>query len=285
MKVLRQILSEAADLLELNGIDNAKIDAWLLLEHVCQISKVDYYKDPNMTVSLEKANEYMDLVKRRSSRIPVQHIIGTQEFMGLFFKVNENVLIPRQETEILVERVIQIVKKEGYSSVLDMCTGSGCIITSVAKNTHLKRAVAVDLSQKALELAKENAILNQCHNITWIQSNLFDEVTGTYDVIVSNPPYIPTKDLEELQAEVKLHEPRLALDGYEDGLFFYREITKKAKKFLRLHGYLFYEIGYNQGSDVKNLMIEEGFDEIQVVKDYTGLDRIVIGKLGGEVNV
>lgn len=281
MNNLRRILSEAITILETNNIENPQIDAWLLCEHVFGVTKAEYYTNPNKTVSIEKRNEYIELVKKRSTHIPLQHVIGTQEFMGYSFRVNEHVLIPRPETELLVEKAIKLIQLQNKTKVLDMCTGSGCIIISILKNTNLTKAVGVDISPEALDMSKQNAKDNQCENIDFLQSNLFEKVSGYFDVIISNPPYIPTKDVEELQDEVRLHDPKLALDGKEDGLFFYREITKNAKQYLTHDGYLLFEIGYNQAEDVRKIMSTEGFDSIEVSQDYGGFDRIVIGKLGG----
>ena len=204
-------------------------------------------------------------------------MIGTRDFFGLTFKVNENVLIPEQETELLVEEVIK--HSEG-KSVLDMCTGSGCIAISIALFGKPSRVSASDISPKALEVARENAKSLKAGEISFIQGDMFENVTEKFDIIVSNPPYIETKVIDELMPEVRDYLPRLALDGDEDGLKFYRIISKEAVKKLNKNGRIFYEIGYNQSRAVASILLENGFTDVKIMKDYSGLDRIVMAKLG-----
>ena len=222
--------------------------------------------------------QYGALIEKRSAHIPLQHITGEQEFMGLPFYVNEYVLVPRQDTECLVELAMDYVKGK---KVLDMCTGSGCIAVSLMLLGKTLECHAVDVSKEALEVAKRNIERNHAV-VTLVESNLFEKVTEEYDVIVSNPPYIPPKVIEELSEEVKEHEPRLALDGGEDGLDFYRRITRECKEYLSESGFLFYEIGCEQAADVMKIMQNEGFCEVKCQKDYAGNDRVVYGKLGAE---
>jgi release factor glutamine methyltransferase len=217
---------------------------------------------------------YKEFIETRGRHIPLQHITQEQEFMGLNFKVNENVLIPRQDTEILVEEVLARLKDN--MSVLDMCTGSGCIIISLKNGKNSIKASAADISTKALEVARENARLNDVE-INFVQSNLFENIEGKFNIIVSNPPYIPTKVIDGLMEEVRVHEPMIALDGMEDGLYFYREIIKNSLKYLNQGGSLCFEIGYDQGEAVSSMMKETGFINIKVIKDLAGLDRVVIG--------
>ncbi|MDF2821685.1 MAG: hypothetical protein K0R15_2126 [Clostridiales bacterium] len=279
------VLTKAIDILVNNNIENAKIDAWMLYEHVFKSTRAEFYMNPMRELDEQKCKNYFELIDRRTKREPVQYIIGSQEFMGLQFRVNENVLIPRQDTEILVEKAIEIINKAKLSTVLDMCTGSGCILISIYKNTNINKAIGIDISDKALSVAVQNAEDNECSKIEFVQSNLFENVTDKFEIIVSNPPYIPTSDVEQLEDEVKIHEPMIALDGLKDGLFFYREISDQAKKYLQVGGYLLYEIGYNQANDIINIMKESGFDEIELLQDYAGLDRVIIGRLGGKGNV
>ena len=261
-------------------LPDAGIDAWILLEHVTGISRMRYYVNPKQKMKEEEQKQYCSYIEKRKNRIPVQHLTGEQEFMGLRFRVNEHVLIPRQDTEILVETVLRDL--EPGMRVLDMCTGSGCILISLMKlmqnadNEDLIHGVGADVSEEALRVAKENA---QRHRVdaVFLESDLFEHVEGTYDIIVSNPPYIRTSVIEELQEEVKLHDPYHALDGKEDGLFFYREIIEKSRKYLKPGGKLYFEIGHDQGCDVKELMEAAGFRDVQVKKDLAGLDRVVFG--------
>lgn len=260
---------------ELDGvIAEPKLDARYLLEAVCHTDRNTLLAHGDMEVTQEQIEEYKDKVAVRKSRVPLQHILGEQEFMGLTFKVNEHVLIPRQDTEVLVEEVMRNLH-DGMR-ILDMCTGSGCILLSLLHYSNDCEGTGVDVSADALEVARTNAeVLGG--NATFIESDLFDKVEGMYDIIVSNPPYIQTEVIKSLEPEVREHEPMLALDGYEDGLFFYRRIIEDCKAHLWSNGMLFFEIGYDQGESVKNLMEQAGFIEVTVVKDFAGLDRVVLG--------
>lgn len=255
-------------------IEDAKLDAWYLLEYVTGTTRARYFLDMNLPMSQEEEQRYCELVERRALHIPLQHITGVQEFMGLEFDVNEHVLIPRQDTEVLVESVLSILKSGG--KVLDLCTGSGCIAISLKRFREEIEMTAVDISGEALQIAKKNAKKLEAP-VRFLQSNLFEKVEGRYDVIVSNPPYIPTKVIEELKEEVRVHDPILALDGMEDGLYFYREIIRQAGEFLNHKGKLYFEIGHDQGKDVEKLMREAGFCEVIIKKDLAGLDRVVFG--------
>lgn len=271
----REALDMGQTLLEEHGIADAKTDAWLLMEKVCKIDRNYYYLHMAEELPTEAQTEYDSMLKKRAEHIPLQYITGEQEFMGLTFRVNSSVLIPRQDTEVLVEEALKAAKSE--MDVLDLCTGSGCIIISIAKQIPSIRAMATDISKQALNVAKENARLNEV-NVRFAASNLLDQVQGEFDLIVSNPPYIRTKEITELMPEVRDFEPHEALDGKEDGLFFYRKIIEDAGIHLKNGGYLMFEIGYDQGESVSKLMAQAGFQEIKVIKDLAGLDRVVIGK-------
>lgn len=267
-------------ILEEQNIGDASVDAWILLEYITEISRAMYYVNPKQKITTEQKEQYESFIEQRAKRIPLQHLTGTQEFMGLSFEVNENVLIPRQDTEILVETVLE--ELESNMRVLDICTGSGCILISLLKmmqddkGQDMIKGIGVDISEKALEVAEKNA---HRHNVeaVFMQSDLFEKVEGIYDVIVSNPPYIKTEEIEKLEDEVKLHDPMLALDGKEDGLYFYRKIIKESKKYLKKNGKLYFEIGHTQGQEVKILMEEAGFSNVKIKKDLAGLDRVVYG--------
>ena len=272
---LQDILASGEAELEVHKIAEAKLDAWYLFEDIFQMNRATYFMNMHQEAEEEKIEKYQRAIHLRSKHIPLQHITGTQEFMGLSFEVNENVLIPRQDTECLVERVMEYAKDK---DVLDVCTGSGCIIISLEKLAEIKSATAVDISKEALKVAQRNAMkLNA--KIKFVESDLFSHVQEKYDIIVSNPPYIPTKVIDGLMEEVKNHEPMLALDGKEDGLYFYRRIIEEAPKYLTFEGMLFFEIGHDQGVAVSNLMKERGFEQVCVEKDLAGLDRVVYGKL------
>lgn len=296
--------------LEEAGIAGAKLDARLLLEYVCGTDRNTLLAHPELMVEKEWEESYVNRIKSRAERIPLQHITGIQEFMGLEFYVNKDVLIPRQDTEILVEEVMPHVH-DGMS-ILDICTGSGCILISLLQYSNDCGGVGIDLSEKALETAKRNAekilgekdmqvlmenafpVQNEVH---FLQGDLLKPLESgilcgdeneraeagrsveeiKFDIIVSNPPYIPTGVIAGLEPEVAVHEPFMALDGREDGLYFYRRIVKDAKKYLTRGGMLFFEIGYDQGEAVSRLLGDAGYVDIEIKKDYAGLNRVVFG--------
>lgn len=289
----QECYKQGRELLQKAGVEEAALDARLLLEYVCGTNRNDLLVHGERLVAETDVIRYQELLNKRSGRIPLQHLTGVQEFMGLTFRVNEHVLIPRQDTEILVEEVLK--ELHDGMRVLDMCTGSGCILVSLLHYSNDCQGVGVDISEEALAVARENAenILtrkeayftgqadgseNDCEtSVHFLQSNLFEKVTGQYEFIVSNPPYIQSAVIDTLMPEVRDHEPRLALDGTEDGLFFYRRIVEDSREHLVSGGMLYFEIGYDQAQSVSLLMQEAGFTEINVVKDYAGLDRVVYG--------
>lgn len=269
VKNINEALNEVRKELRENNIDEREARLLLAFSLDIPMEKLIIKK----TLTLREYAKFLKLINKRISGIPYAYIVGHKEFMKLDFEVNKNVLIPREDTEILVEEVIKLNKKR----MLDMCTGSGCIAISLAKYIEDSIVDAVDISEKALTIAKVNAKKNDvCVN--FIKSNLFKEIDEKYDVIVSNPPYIKTIDLERLQKEVK-NEPTKALDGGETGLYFYKKIIKEAPEYLRNDGILALEIGYDQAEDVTNLLNENGYEEIRVIKDLSGNDRTVIAKI------
>ena len=273
---LKGLLADGAKMLTQAGIDEAELDARYILEYITGLNSAQYFIHSEDIIEKNKAEEFFRLIERRSKRIPLSYVIGTRDFFGLTFKVDENVLIPEQETELLVEEVIK--HSEG-KSVLDMCTGSGCIAISIALFGKPSKVAASDISEKALEVARENAKSLKAGEISFIQVDMFENVTDKFDIIVSNPPYIETGEIDELMPEVRDYIPRLALDGDIDGLKFYRIISKEAVKKLNKNGRIFYEIGYNQSRAVASILLENGFTDVKIMKDYSGLDRIVMAKL------
>lgn len=257
------------------GVPDAALDAWYLLQMVCKIERSYYYVHGEEDITQDAQKEYEIAVQKRAEHIPLQYIIGEQEFMGLRFKVNSNVLIPRQDTETLVEQVLKIVKPG--MKVLDLCTGSGCVLISVLKNAPELTGMGSDISKAALLVAKENAKLHEV-DAEWVRSDLFDNITETFDVIMANPPYIPTGEILSLMPEVRDFEPENALDGGADGLDFYRKIAGQVKDYLNPGGYVYMEIGYDQGEAVSELMRNAGFAEVEVIKDLARNDRVVKGK-------
>lgn len=263
-------------------IAEAAVDARLLLEFVCKTDRNTLLAHADREVSEKEQERYNALIEKRSEHIPLQYLTGEQEFMGLTFIVNETVLIPRQDTEVLVEEIMRDLH-DGMR-ILDLCTGSGCILLSLLQYSNNCEGVGTDLSEEALCVARENYSRLKADKpemeAAFIKSDLFENLdTEKFDIVVSNPPYIKTSVIDTLMPEVREHEPFMALDGREDGLFFYREITEGVKRYLVRGGMLYYEIGYDQAKEVAAIMEKEGFSEIEVVKDFAGLDRIVKGML------
>ena len=256
----------------------AQLDARLLLEHVCGTSLQTLLLDGKRPVTDNEAELYRRLLKRRCSREPLAYILGKWDFMGLEFGVSSDVLIPEQDTENLVEEVMREVC-DG-DRILDLCTGSGCILLSLLNYSNGSTGVGTDLSEGAIAVAKENALkLGLSERCDWKAGDLFEAVDPgeKFDIIVSNPPYIRSETIGELAPEVRIHEPRMALDGGDDGLYFYKRIIPEAADYLRTGGMLFLEIGYDQAEQVGALMKDAGYYEVRTIKDYGGNDRIVCG--------
>jgi len=275
----RECYEQGCRTLQAAGIEEAALDARLLLEAVCGTDRNDLLVHGEQPVAPEAEEKYLNWIRQRAEHIPLQQLTGEQGFMGLTFSVNEHVLIPRQDTEILVEEVLK--ELHDGMRVLDMCTGSGCILLSLLHYSNDCEGLGVDLSAEALEVAGRNVLKvltpEKAEHAHFLQSDLFEKVEGKFEIIVSNPPYIASAEVEKLMPEVRDHEPRMALDGTEDGLYFYRRIIEKAGKHLVSSGMLFFEIGYDQGQAVSELMRTEGYCDVQVVQDYAGLDRVVFG--------
>ena len=294
MQTLESLLKKGTTILKDNGLEEAGLDAWLLLEYKTGKNRAYYFAHGDEPVSDETAAEYLELIGRRAGHIPVQQLTHQAFFMGYEFYVNENVLIPRQDTETLVEEALKVVKPG--MKVLDMCTGSGCILLSLLLELPQALGTGVDVSEGALCVAKENRKrLGLEQRAELIQSDLFSadyfqKNSGNdhmeYDMLISNPPYIRTEDIEGLMEEVRFHDPVLALDGKENGLYFYEKITEQAGTYLKPGGWLMYEIGCDQGMDVSEIMKKNGFEQIEIKKDLAGLDRVVTGrKMQEEQNV
>lgn len=323
----RDVYEEGMALLA--GLEDAALDARLLLEHFCGIDTNRLLAEPGMPVSDDLRNAFLKGIERRAAREPLAYIVGEQSFMGLPFIVSEDVLIPEQDTENLVEEALRLI--DDGSRILDLCTGSGCILLSLLHYTNGCIGVGTDLSEKALEIARRNASAHGLSDQTvWLQGDLFDALdplnkkdnddkdnkrenykiednkrednkreenrddqaeksteseksesgfpgmsyTSGYDMIISNPPYIPTSVIDTLQPEVRCAQPRMALDGGGDGLDFYRRIIREAPAHLVVGGRLLLEIGYDQAEAVSDLLREAGYYGIEILKDYGGNDRI-----------
>ena len=285
ISTLQTIYREGKEQLELSGVPDADLDAWYLLEFVTGISKARYYGNPEAGMEEEEVLRYRDVIRQRAERIPLQHITGEQEFMGFSFQVNEHVLIPRQDTETLVEEALGVLKPK--MEILDLCTGSGCILLSLLKLGEKQgiaglKGTGADISREALKVAKENGRRLEIpgDQLAWVRGDLFEKLEVPFDLLVSNPPYIPSGELSGLQEEVRLHDPALTLDGHEDGLYFYRRIAAEAGKYLRDGAFLMLEIGWDQGEAVRGLLEAAGYQEVEVKKDLSGNDRVVRGRYG-----
>ena len=253
-------------------IENSGGDAWYLMEYVWGIDRNYYFLHSDDIIEQKDEERYRDLLQKRGSHIPLQHLTGTCDFMGLTFQVNDQVLIPRQDTETLVESALSRLK-EG-DRALDLCTGSGCIILSLEKLRPGIRGLGADISAEALAVAKRNRDSLGLESDFCI-SDLFEGIEGVFDMIVSNPPYIASGKIPGLMEEVRGFEPLLALDGGADGLDFYRRIIKDARDFLKPGGWLGLEIGYDQREAVEELLRRQGFIRTETLQDLAGLDRTV----------
>ena len=284
---LRQLLEEGREKLKKAGVADWALDARYLLMAAFDLDLASLLVKQERQIlpggeTEEKIHRYRQMIGRRAERIPLQQILGEQEFMGFPFQVNEHVLTPRQDTETLVELVLR-ERPDPSQSVLDLCTGSGCIALSLARLGGYRRVWASDLSEEALKVAEENAKgllkdpAESKAEFRLLKSDLFEGIPKEerFDILTSNPPYIPTEVIEGLEPEVRDHEPRMALDGDEDGLKFYRILAAEAGGFLNPGGVIYLEIGWDQGAKVEELLRQAGFQEIRTVKDLAGKDRVV----------
>jgi len=271
--------------LKASGDSEADSEAYLILELILGISRMDCLLDPQKELSDDDFCKLEDTLNRREKHEPLQYITGHQEFMGLDFMVSPAVLIPRQDTEILVLEAEKYIEEQRVLcnedlDILDMCTGSGCIIISLKNRNREINATAVDISAMALEVAGKNAENNDAQ-VSFIHSDLFENVPidKKFDLIVSNPPYIPSSVVDTLMPEVRVYEPRLALDGEADGLKFYKKIIRAAKEHLKPGGTIMFEMGFDQGESIERLFILEGYSDIYIVRDLAGLNRVICATL------
>lgn len=278
-----EVYREGAARLGEADIEEAELDARLLLEFVCGTDRNTLLVHGERDVSEEEYGRYCGLIERRAAHVPLQHLTGEQDFMGLTFLVNKDVLVPRQDTEVLVEEAMKHLH-DGMR-MLDLCTGSGCILLSLLHYSNDCEGVGVDLSARALSVAGKNYEIQRTQRpdmkARFLEGNLFEGLEDRFDMIVSNPPYIKTDVIDTLMPEVREYEPVMALDGGTDGLAFYRRIAGDAGAYLNGGGMLFFEIGCEQAADVCKIMEAAGFREVEVVKDFAGLDRVVYGSWFG----
>ena len=262
-------------LLQEQGVADAETDAWLLMEYVSAITRVYYAMHDREKMDEAEAQTYEGLLKKRASHIPVQYITGEAWFYGYSFRVTPDVLIPRLDTEVLVEQAeLRILPG---MNILDMCTGSGCILLSILKR-HSVSGVGADLSERALDVARSNQKRIGVRGASWIRSDLFQNIGGTFSMIVSNPPYIASAEIETLSPEVRDYEPRQALDGRADGLYFEKKIAGEARKHLKPGGWLLLEIGCGQGKEMREYLAGAGYQEVEIIKDLGGNDRVAAGR-------
>ncbi|WP_312710854.1 peptide chain release factor N(5)-glutamine methyltransferase [Proteiniclasticum ruminis] len=256
------------------------LDARVLLKYVLKKEDTYLFVHGDERISKEEQDLYELFLQKREQGMPVAYIIGSKEFMGLEFKVNEHTLIPRPDTEIAVMEALEAIRSHGYKKVLDLCCGSGAIGLSIAASFEFTNVTLSDINKEALDVANENAVrLGLKQRVQFVLSDLFSNIEEPFDLIVSNPPYISGEDMEKLDKTVREYEPHLALYGGDSGLDFYRSITQQAPRYLRENGMLIFEIGYDQSSEVEKMMKEYGFKNVHTVKDFSGLSRVVSGLL------
>lgn len=275
---LKQLISLSKSYLQKSNIEDFNLKIKLLIEYVFDIKKEQIILNYDREIDEDKVLEFNNLLEKVKNGVPVQYIINKQEFMGLNFYVDENVLIPQPDTEILVEEVMSLYPKESKLTILDLCTGSGCIGISLAKYFVNSRVYLSDVSKEALSIAEKNGQKNHVDNIQILQSNLFENIPNELDVIVSNPPYIPSKEIPFLPEEVQ-KEPHIALDGGIEGLDFYQKIIRESPKFLKDKGYLCLEMGYDQKEKIASLLEKSNaFQKYYTKKDLAGIDRVIVAQ-------
>jgi len=277
----------STEYLQDKGIESPRINAELLLSNILNCKKLGLYLKFDQPLKEEEIKIYREYIRRRGKFEPLQYIIGSVEFFGLQFKVNKSVLIPRPETEILVETIINSVAKEEQIAILDIGTGSGNIAISLAKNLSNAKITAIDNSAEALDVAKENSILNSVEGrIEFINESILNDNNYSvkkYNIIVSNPPYVPEKEFQNLQPELKVYEPRIALTDENDGFSFFRVISSKSKSILKNKGRLFFEVGKDQFLKVEEILHDNNFKNITIKKDYQNIERVIYGEFEPEV--
>ena len=284
-KTYRELYEEGRRILEQAGLPDAALDARFLLEEVCGTNLQTLLVFPEKKVTEEEVNQYRAFIQRRKDREPTAMILGEWDFMGLTFRLNKSTLIPEQDTEVLVETALEELKRRGPGEaplrILDLCTGSGCILLSLLHELRNADGLGTDLSEEALEAARENAVrLGLQERGTFRQGDLWEPVGDErFDLIVSNPPYVPTDVIPTLEPEVRCGEPYAALDGGEDGLVFYRRIMEEAAGHLKPSGIIIVESGFDEAAQIAALMQDQKLRGIRTVKDYGGLDRVVLGAL------
>ncbi|HKI79214.1 MAG TPA: peptide chain release factor N(5)-glutamine methyltransferase [Ignavibacteriaceae bacterium] len=281
MLTVLEAINLSSDFLQKKEIESPRINAEHLLAHTLNCKRLELYLAFDRPLKENEINKYRELIRRRSKAEPLQYILGSVEFFGMDFKVAPGVLIPRPETEVLVENIIEIFDKKQEIKILDIGTGSGIIAISLAKHFSNSVVTAIDISKEALEIAKYNSELNQTGDkISFYETDILSDninLTNDYDLVVSNPPYVSLEEFSELRPELSIYEPRFSLTDEDDGLKFYKEISKKSKNLLKQNGYLYFELGFGKSEKVKGIMENNNFSEIKISQDYSNIDRVIYG--------
>lgn len=281
MITVLEAIKLSTEYLEKKQVESSRTNAEILLAEILHCKRLDLYLSFDKPLSENELNLYRESIKQRAMRIPLQYILGYVEFFGLKINVNQNVLIPRPETELLVEKIINDFKSIKNLRILDIGSGSGNISLSLAKNLENSFVTGIDISDKAIEVAIDNAIKNSVANVEFKLLDIMTEEIfnqGKFDLIVSNPPYVSKNDYQTLEPELKVHEPRVALTDNADGLTFYNRIITIAKNILKQQGYLYFEIGKDQHEIIYGLMNQQKFNNIKIQKDYSGIERMIYGQ-------
>jgi len=279
MLTVLESIKLSTEFLEKKGIESPRLNAEILLSEILNCKRLDLYLKFDQSLKELEISKYREWIKRRGLYEPIQYIIGKIEFFGLQFRVNSSVLIPRPETEILVEEVLKYSKSKNGLKILDIGTGSGIIAIAIAKQLEDSQITAIDISQEAINLAMENAVTNEViSKLKFLMSDIKDfENNEKFDVVVSNPPYISKEDFPSLQNEIKDYEPRIALTDSNDGLDFYKIISKRSKSLLKKDGRIYFEVGKGQADNVERILIENDFICIRSINDYQQIERVVTG--------
>lgn len=285
MLTVLESLELSSNFLEKKGIESARMNAELLLAHILECKRLDLYLRFNQPLNTKETNTYRDFIARRGNFEPYQYIVGDVEFYGLKFFVDKNVLIPRQETEILIETILEKYPKDNELKILDIGTGSGNIPISLAMNLPESKVISIDISAEAIKVAEQNREFHDLKSrVGFIKSDILtdslEKYSNTFDIIVSNPPYVNKNEYETLQKEITEFEPDIAVTDFSDGYKFYKEISRKSMVLLKKNGVLFFEVGLGQADDVKNIMQENGFENVEIEKDLSEIERVVFGVKG-----
>lgn len=283
MITVLEALNLSTDYLNKKGIESARLNAELMLASILNCKRLELYLMFDRPLDDNELQQYRSFLSRRAQREPLQYILGEVEFFNVKLKVNKSVLIPRPETELLVEKIINDFKEKNHFRFLDIGVGSGNISIALLKNLIQANAVAIDISEEALSLAKENSVLNEVNDrIEFLKFDILnDDIKnlGKFDIVISNPPYVSADDYETLEPELKVYEPKIALTDLYNGFTFYKKIIEQSSLLLNENGRIYFELGKGQSDDVKIMLKEKKFNSIDIIKDYQGIERIILGEL------